>query len=350
VGATAHRLEESCRESNRARRKRLAATTTPRAQGVPTPAWYDSLPLLDPVHLDKLRASGLTDETIVRMQCYTEYDSGRLGELLWNNAGQAPALVLPGFGADGQRNGHDIARFFPSVTLHDGRTAKYLSRSGILPRAYFPPLPGVAEAVHTPGALLAVTEGVLKAAAACQAGLPCIGLLGVWNWSAYRSQEDKDADRPRQLAEDLGAIDWHGKPVPVLFDSDRWRNPQVHRAACEFAVVLQRRGAVVRLLRLPLGRRIEHGPRAQRGTPAKVGLDDYLVRHGAAALLALVRDTLDGRKPQEISEFRRALCRQRRWLELYNGGYFDASPTGAGKSYADGYALRSSGVCTRRER
>jgi hypothetical protein len=127
--------------------------------------------------------------------------------------------------------------------MSGGKPVKYEQPLKEPIRAYFPLL--VIQAIHEPKAHLGIVEGEKKALAACQAGLPCIGICGVWNWQAGRSQEQKETDSPRQLIDDLAAIDWRRREVWIGFDTDPRRNPSVNQAAAELARVLEEHGAHV---------------------------------------------------------------------------------------------------------
>jgi hypothetical protein len=218
----------------------------------------------------------------------------------------------------------------PPVRFPDGRIAKYLVPTGLACRAYFPPLPVVWDALATPGAKLAITEGILKALAASQEGLPCIGLMGVWNWVVAGS-------KPRQLIPDLAEIDLQGRPVLVFFDTDVERRPNVHYAAAEFARVLTEAGASVRLPRLPLG------PPDADGRPTKQALDDFAISSGGHGrfrknLSALIEEP----KITDLTQLRAAIEANRRKIADKPGLHLDTSPTGSGKSTADFVDLRRS--------
>jgi hypothetical protein len=310
---------------------------------------------LDPRHYQKLRECGLTDDTIERARIYSERDSGRLRKLLGGIRANAPALILPGFNRHGRRTGYDVARFFPAHKFKDGRQAKYLMARGQHNRAYCPPFAVAREAVNSPGKLLLITEGILKALAATQAGVPTIGLMGLWNWVVGGSD-------PRQLIPDLEEIDWRGRPVLVVFDYDPVRKPGVHHGAAELARVLSDHGAEARSVGLPAG------PRGADGVLIKQGLDEFTVNVGEAAFRCWVQ----AQAQQQAGPAARALADWRGELEQRRlgtlgdalapaeslvvairryscGGVFlDRSPMGAGKSHADVAALNRLEIQERR--
>ncbi|MBN9518405.1 DUF3854 domain-containing protein [bacterium] len=277
--------------------------------------------LLAPEHLDKLRGSGLSDATIAASGAYAT----RLRHP--SRGTPAPALILPGFDAAGRRNGYDVARPTRPHVRPNGATAKYLCPTGVPPRAYFPPLPCVREAVADSRRPLLITEGILKALVAAQAGVPCIGLMGVWNWAARKF-------RPRKLVGDLAGLDWRGRPVVVVFDTDPTRKPGVHHGAAELARVLANdHGADARIRYLP------PGPPGADGRPVKQAVDDYIVAHGEAAFRAWVAGACVSPAPAALNEWR-ILVGAQRVLTWRPGVYLDRSPTGTGKSFADREVLR----------
>lgn len=287
---------------------------------------------MDPSHYRKLTGSGLILDTIKRSRAYTERSTGRLRVLLNGIQAVAPALILPFFGRDGKRPGYSVARMFRGPV-------KYWMPKGVGNQGYFPPFPCVREAVNNPGRMVVITEGVLKALASCQAGVPCIGLMGMWNWSVKR----KDDSEPRQLIPDLDGIDWEGRVVLIIPDSDPLRNPSVHHGAVELARLLTERGADVRLPRLPLGPRDEHG------RPVKQAVDDYIVRYGEEAWVAWVQEQLAEKPMRDLEDYRAEMLKVRidnrtkiratlQDVIDYPAmceTLLDYGPTGVGKSYHD---------------
>jgi len=194
---------------------------------------------------DLSHGSGLTNSTIAQAELYSEQDPVKLQTLLrWNGPATSlgAALVFPFRRSTGEFSG--FARARPDhPRLVDGKPVKYEQPSGEPNRAYFP-VEAVA-AIQTRHGMLGLVEGEKKALAACQAGLPCIGICGVWNWQKGRSGEQKETDAPRQLIDDLAAIDWQDREVWIGFDRDPRRNPSVNHAAAELARVLSLLGARV---------------------------------------------------------------------------------------------------------
>src|SRR5579872_888328 len=92
-----------------------------------------------PPHLEDLRRSGLTDQTIEAAGIYSEDDHRKVADML--NFGYAkargPAMVFPFYGLDGHLNGYRRVKPLIPATDRKGRTVKYLSPKGSKNRAYF---------------------------------------------------------------------------------------------------------------------------------------------------------------------------------------------------------------------
>jgi hypothetical protein len=284
---------------------------------------------LCPDHQEKLIGSGLTCETAVAVQIYSEARPDRLATLAGGLRWRSPALVFPHFDQHGRRLDYAILRPSRPRRDQDGNPVKYESPWGQPPRPYFPPLPCCVTAVNTPGMPIVLTEGILKALALVQAGIPCISLQGLWNWVVAGT-------KPYELMPDLAALDWRERPVLIVADLDPERKPSVYLGAEELARVLTERGATCRIARPPVG------ARDADGRPFKVGLDDFAVAVGEEALRTWVESFFQS-PPTVISlkSYRAMMAEARRGAIRRGGGvvYIDRSPTGAGKSFADGAAL-----------
>lgn len=308
----------------------------PRGRVLPKPRKHEVCPpnlrqLIDADHWTKLQESGLNSETIVKAGIYSERDTGQLRCLLRGGRVVAPAMIFPFFNLEGQRIDYVVARPSAPIKYSDGNTAKYLVPTGRGSRAYFPL--GARDAINAKGETLLITEGILKCLASTQAGISCIGLMGVWNWQRKRL----DKNEPRKLIADLEAIDWTGRTVAIVFDFDKTRNPNVNHGAAELARVLTEHGADVRILNLP-SRRDLYTKR-----PRKQGIDDYIVRCREAAFRKWVSEQLESPEVRSLDECRKEMERKRK-ASLDNPGiYLDRSPTGTGKSYFDGIVLSEFG-------
>lgn len=142
---------------------------------------------------------------------------------------------------------------------------------------------------------LVITEGEKKAAAACKAGLPCIGLGGV---DTYRSTKRGTNSLPI-----LDQINFRGREVFVVFDTDEegGLKPSVLRAARKLLDWLLLKGARACLVTLPYNGK-------------KVGLDDWLLEHGPEDFWVLA--TTEGLKHDDAIELSKAAEQYRYIVEL----------------------------------
>ena len=142
--------------------------------------------------------------------------------------------------------------------------------------------------IDCPTEAILFTEGEKKSLSACVHGFACLGLVGVYGFQKRRD----DKNGPRELIDDLVAINWIDRLTYIAFDSDIDKNPLVRWAEWHLAEALLAKGAKVKVVRIPLG---AIGP---DGVAAKVGLDDFLVVHGQAALQRLLAAATDARAPR----------------------------------------------------
>lgn len=217
---------------------------------------------LTPAHLADLRRSGLTDETIAAAGFYS-LTPEQVPALTKCDVYNKSGLAIPYRGcqfSDGTP--YLRVRLDQPFTTKKGDRVRYLSRKGERNRLYLPPLlpPNWATDTSIP---LAITEGEKKAAAACQAGIACLGLSGVWCWRTTLGSAGQTLPIP-----DLCNIVWVDRQVSIVYDSDLATNERVQEAEEALTKELTSRGAQVRRVRLPAGT-----------DGAKVGLDDYLLHH-----------------------------------------------------------------------
>lgn len=226
----------------------------------------------------KLQSSGLTSSIGDQLGMY-EIPSAML---LDKSFEARPALVIPYMGTDKQPaaahprwpNFYRI-RYLdkPAFGFKEAAGAKdqrYAQPPGSGTCAYFPTNCNWEEIKKDPGFEIIFTEGELKAAAACEADFPTIGLGGVWN---FRSSKEGIWFLP-----ELEQFDWIKRTVYICFDSDYMEKPNVCLAINGLCEELQERGAYVRVLMLP-------GAEDDK----KVGLDDYLLENTPEDLAELLR-------------------------------------------------------------
>jgi hypothetical protein len=197
--------------------------------------------MLLPHHLADLRRSGLSDLSIAENDLRSVTDRREIVEILgWDPGDIGDALEFRFRHPDGSFNG--FRRIKPDRPRPAGGKYEQPLRAGN--RAYF--TTRACEAIQTSRAMLLVTEGEKKSLAIAQCGYAAIGLTGVWNWQeARKTGAGGKKVGPRVLIPDLAAIDWKGRRVLILFDTDETRKPAVNQAAAELARVLSEYGADV---------------------------------------------------------------------------------------------------------
>ncbi len=213
-----------------------------------------TVPILQPHHLEELRASGLSDETIRAARLYS--------------ATNETATMLIGFGRSGGlavpylHTANDGREPFTRIKFDkpDSKGKRYAQAKGSGNRLFIPSILDAAT-LKNPSAPLYITEGEKKALKAAQEGLPCVSVSGVDSW---RSRVNGRS----QAITDLDLIAWQGRQVYLVYDSDIVGKERVRYAEYELAKELTSRGAKVEAIRLP------SGPKGE-----KVGLDDYLCTH-----------------------------------------------------------------------
>ncbi|MBI3989226.1 MAG: DUF3854 domain-containing protein, partial [candidate division NC10 bacterium] len=219
--------------------------------------------VLHPEHFVDLQRSGLLPDTLRELGIYSARPSDIPKLVGFDPPAIHSALIFPYPGEDGFCR----VKVFPSFKDKNDHAVKYLQKSGSGVHLYIPPL--AAKVLSNPTIPLAWTEGEKKAAKACQEGLPCVGLGGLWNWL-----ED---ERPIVKLDEVA----HVEREEVIFpDSDVWSWPDLLRAVYAFGKELEARGAKISAAIIP------PGPQGE-----KRGLDDYLVaceQEGVKAQEALV--------------------------------------------------------------
>lgn len=224
----------------------------------------------------KWRSSGLSDKHAKRLRL-RGLDAAATAAL-GPNFSECASLLIPYFDLRGKPTKFFRIRYLGILPGFAGQVAKpqrYAQEAGALNEVYLPPLfkKSWEEIANDVSIDLYGTEGELKAAAACAAGLACIGFGGVDVW--------RSSKRGITILPVLERFKWKDRKVRIVYDSDLSTNPDVIRAQRQLAHELLSRGAHVEIVNIP---------HPSDGT--KLGLDDFLVRHGADKLKELVDDAL----------------------------------------------------------
>lgn len=200
---------------------------------------------LHPAHLADLRASGLTDDTIRAAGVYSlrPRDIAHFFNLRRGIPEEIEtALCFPYQGAEFAR-----VKLFPAV----GKM-KYAQPPGSPARLYMP-FPVAAGPI-------VICEGEKKCLSAHQSGLNALGVGGLWSWLSHG-----------EPIADLDAVEWDGRNVIVIPDSDVFQRADLLRAVFALGRELQSRDANVLVAEIP------------QASAGKVGLDDFLLAGGDVA-------------------------------------------------------------------
>lgn len=224
--------------------------------------------------LKKLAESDLDagDAAALGLEPFTEAESAALG-LSRTGAG----FQIPYFDAARKRLKMFRFRYFDteyqSGFLKGEKLRKYDQPAKTDSEIYLPTLGNVTwpEVMKDPGMPLIITEGELKAACGTKHVMPTIGLGGVWSFGSKK--------RGREFLPALDAFTWKGRTVIICFDSDAVRKPDVVGAENRLARRLVDLNAIVKIVRL------------RADSNQKVGLDDYIVKHGAKVFGELLQQT-----------------------------------------------------------
>jgi hypothetical protein len=237
-----------------------------------------------PHHRDQLiQGSGITDEVIqargyrsITTEDFSLLKGAGFSRKQWPNV---PGLLLPLWTTDGQ-NGLMVYR--PDTPRIDAK--------GTIQKYEIPPKRGVRldcpprcqPKLKDPSIPLWVTEGQKKADAMASHDLCAIALLGVWNFKG------KNPLGGVTFLADWDYVGLKNREVRIVFDSDVMTKAQVRKALERLTEHLQRKGAHVVAVYLPMN------------DGKRVGVDDYLLSHTTQDLEGLLeakRPELQASKP-----------------------------------------------------
>lgn len=206
---------------------------------------------LAPEHLADLQKSGLPDSTIEDCQIHSVPPH----QIKFPDV--ESACCFPYFKLDGTPSDFERWKLFPSHMTKDGDEQKYHQAKDSRPELYLPPIVTVEQTpiswekiAADPSIPLIGTEGEKKTLAACQFGLTCFGVIGVWGWKQRLDLHES------MVLPSIEAFAWEGRKVELVPDSDVWRLEKFN-ALCgfyAFAQELKALGALVTFVQLP-----EHG-------------------------------------------------------------------------------------------
>ncbi len=217
--------------------------------------------------LADLARSGLTVDDAAAMQIAP----GDPEELRGLGLPSKKSYEIPYFDIKGESTGFRRWRYLEDTRdalaqKTDKKPIRYVQERGTRPQMYLAPMVPWEATIADTSIPIGATEGEKKAAAMCAAGIPCIGLGGVWSF--------KSEGKP---IPDLDLFDWRDRQVYIAYDSDAKTNPDVAQARSALAAELTSRGARVHIVDVP-----------DADDGAKQGVDDVLVKGGVEALSACI--------------------------------------------------------------
>lgn len=215
---------------------------------------------------EKLKSSGLTEAVGNKLGIYEVASALQMD----GQFEAVPALVIPYYDVQGAplsarpkwphfyriRYLESTKSGFDKASSKKERRYTQPANTGVAP--YFPKNMDWARVAKDTSQGIIITEGELKAAAACEVGYPTTGLGGVWN---FRASSEGVFWLPQ-----LEKINWVKRDVYICFDSDYATNPNICSAMNKLGEELMERGALPKILLLP---DIVDG--------GKTGLDDYFL-------------------------------------------------------------------------
>jgi len=239
------------------------------------------------VAIADLELSGISAEEADEADLFTTKNASKI----YPEFKELPSLVIPyvdpwtdeymTFKRDGvDEPFYRVKYYYPSTKVHGFKKKKEIKygqpkNSGVHP--YFPCVYDTdwVEIAEDPEIPIMITEGEKKALSATLAGVPTIGLGGVYNFT-----------HDGELLPILDNIKWAGRTVYICYDSDAVGNNNIQVAEGRLATELSlKRNANIFLVRLPP---------APGGS--KMGVDDYLVANGDDALFDLLSKAPEMRK------------------------------------------------------
>ena len=230
----------------------------------------------------KIASSGISASAakLLQYKLLTAEQTEKLGHR------SVPSFTLPYFDLKGKATKFYRIRYLATTKtgmakLTDAKEQRYDQPAKTVNEVYFPPLMKQSWEAYlkTDGAII-ITEGELKAACATLHGYPTCALGGVWCFKSNKQE--------LQVLPVFKEMHLKGKTVYICFDSDAVTNPGVAAAENVLCRELLAMEAIPMIVRLPYS--------AER----KMGLDDYIMEHGKAALQPLLDNATVYKAAQEL--------------------------------------------------
>jgi hypothetical protein len=216
------------------------------------------IPELLTAHLDHLKSSALSLEVIRERGYRSVLGKKELRDNGFSTSQQrTPGILIPLHGVNGQVIGYQHRPDRPRRDPKRDRLIKYENPRGSSVRLDVPPR--CRQQLGNPKVPVWFSEGVKKVDALATLDACAVGLTGVWGFKG------KNPLGGTTVLADFDYITLKERLVYLVFDSDSSSNPQVALALNRLSEHLKRKGARVRIIKLPAG----EGDQKQ-------GVDDYL--------------------------------------------------------------------------
>jgi hypothetical protein len=251
------------------------------------PAWAAAAPAepVDATHVGCSSSTLKLAEADLARSCLSLADAEAVGMFAVDRASSidpgfkpVPSLVLQYFDAtgspltyerDGTRRPFCRVRYLLDPSGWRLKAQRYAQPANTGTPIYLPRTADWSDDALRGSGGIVLTEGEKKAAALCSQGIAAVAVGGVFNFAS------KEAAVP--LHPDVARIARLAGDLYVVFDSDAAEKPDVLEAERRLVGQIAVAGGRPHVVRLPP---------ADDGS--KVGTDDYLVSHGAEALLELI--------------------------------------------------------------
>lgn len=217
-----------------------------------------------------LERSGIVAKNIIKQIGVKQLASSEIKRL--TNV-EAEGYLIPYYDPSGKKTDFWRIRLTDDVArkADPNKKLRYLQPADTVPRLYFPPITDWEMINRNPDVDIVITEGEKKAIACTMQGLPCVGIGGVWSWQARK--------KGLRLIPDMELIQFKGRNVRIIFDSDVMLKEDVQKALNALSAELEKLGAKILITYLPQDE-------------GKVGLDDWLLQHPVSALADLETETM----------------------------------------------------------
>lgn len=222
-------------------------------------------------HIEYLASRGVADAPMITTRGYrTITDSDQLQELGFSakQSQHVPGLLLPVFNSTGESQGYEYRADVPRLSGKSGKPVKFDRPYGQVPCLNVHPQMASPLRAGGPFTPLVIVEGVTRADALAERGVPSASIMGIYGWKG-------DTGSGPQVLSELHELPIKGREIWIFPDGDALTNPGVNAGTRALADAFKRRGA----------RAVSVGV-----VPDGLGLDDWLgLGHDITELQDLLR-------------------------------------------------------------